>query len=360
MGLCQSVSGTGVKNMRTIRGVRVINKRVLVRVDFDVAMDKNNQITDGFRIAKSLPTIDYLIKNKAKVILMSHLGRPKAGLPKDRKKFGLEPVVKYIQKNYGLKIKFIDDCVGKSACQKINVLKNGEVALLENLRFYQGEEKNDLKFAKSLASLADIYVNDGFGASHRKHASYVGITKFIPSYAGLLLEKEVSILSKILKNPQKPAVAIIGGVKLETKLPLIKSLAEKYDYILIGGRIGLKIKPDNKKIILPADYRGKNKFDIGEKTIVIFKEIIKKAKTIVWNGPMGMFENKRFETGTKEIGIAIAKSKAFKVAGGGDTIAALDKYKLFNKMDFVSTGGGAMLEFLGGDKLPGIEALKNK
>lgn len=346
--------------MKTIRNAKVENKKVLVRVDFNVAMDKNGRIIDDFRIKESLPTIDYLIKNKAKIILMSHWGRPKTGLSKDRKRFGLEPVAKYIQKNYGLKIKFIDDCVGKSARQKINVLKNGEVALLENLRFYQGEEKNDLKFAKSLASSADIYVNDGFGVSHRKHASCVGITKFLPSYAGLLLEKEVLTLSKILKNPRKPAVAIIGGVKLETKLPLIKSLVKRYDHILIGGRIGLKIKPNDKKIILPADYQGKSKFDIGEKTIVIFKEIIKKAKTIVWNGPMGMFENKRFEKGTKEIGIAVVKSKAFKVAGGGDTIAALDKYRLFNKIDFISTGGGAMLEFLDGKKLPGIEALKNK
>lgn len=346
--------------MRMIRGVNVKNKKVLVRVDFDVAMDKNNQVIDGFRIAKSLPTINYLQTRGAIVILISHLGRPKTNSLEDRRKFGLEPVAKYIQKEYGLKIKFINDCIGNKVWSEIDALKSGEVALLENLRFYKQEEKNDLKFAKDLASLADIYVNEGFGASHRRHSSYVGITKFLPSYAGLLLEKEVLTLSKILNNPKKPAVAIIGGVKLETKLPLIKSLAKKNDYILVGGRIGLKLKPSSKKTILPIDYQGENKFDIGEKTIAIFKEIIKKAKTIVWSGPMGMFENKRFETGTKEIGIAVAKSKAFKVVGGGDTIAALDKYKLFSKMDFVSTGGGAMLEFLSGDKLPGIEALKNK
>lgn len=346
--------------MKSIRNVKIKNKTVLVRVDFDVAIDKNGRILDGFRIKESLPVINYLVKNKAKIILMSHLGRPNPNSKTDRKKFSLRPIARYIKDKFNVKIKFINDCAGDTVKKTIDNLKFGQVVLLENLRFHQEEEKNDLRFSEKLAELADIYINDAFGASHRAHASYVGVTKFLPSYAGFLLEKEIKILSKIIKNPQKPAVAIVGGVKLETKLPLIRLLAKKYDYVLVGGRIGLKLKTKNKKIILPIDYRYKNNYDIGDKTILCFKEIIKKARTIVWNGPVGMFEDERFGKGTKEIVQAVVNSKAFKVAGGGDTIAMLNKYRLFNKMDFVSTGGGAMLEFLSGKKLPGIEALKSK
>lgn len=344
--------------MHSIKNIDVKNKRVLVRVDFNVAMDKRNRIIDSFRIKESLPTIQYLRKKGAKVILMSHLGRPDPGSLNDRKKFSLKFIASYMKKKFKLNVIFIKDCVGDMVESQVEKMKNGDVALLENVRLYKEEENNGLEFSKKLSRLANIYVNDAFGASHRAHASHVGITKFLPSYPGFLLEKEIEILSRIIKNPPKPAVAIVGGVKLETKLPLIKSLAKKYDYILVGGKIGLELKTTNKKIILPIDYRDKNKYDIGDKTVVYFKEIIKKAKTIVWNGPMGMFEDKRFEKGTKEIGQAVANSKAFKVAGGGDTIAVLDTYRLFHAMDFVSTGGGAMLEFLSGKKLAGIEALK--
>lgn len=345
--------------MRSIKNINVKNKRVLVRVDFNVARDKNNRITDSFRIKESLPTIHYLMANGARVVLISHLGRPEANSAEDRKKLSLEPVAKYIRNNYSLKIDFVKDCVGGEVRQKVGALGNGEVVLLENLRFYSEEEKNDPKFSKQLADLADIYVNDAFGASHRKHASVVGITKFLPSCAGLLLEKEIVVLSKILKNPGKPAIAVIGGVKLETKLPLIQSLlkTKNYDYILIGGRLGLELFTKDKRLVVPTDYHGAEKFDIGDNTVEEFKKNISRASTIIWNGPMGMFENKKFEKGTRAVANAIANSSAFKVIGGGDTVAAVDKYKLFDKMDFVSTGGGAMLELLSGKKLVGIESL---
>lgn len=346
--------------MRSIRNINVRNKRVLVRVDFNVAVDKHNRITDGFRIRESLSTINYLRARGAKVILISHLGRPEGDSEGERKKFTLRPIAEYIKKNYHLKIKFLEDCVGDQVCQDIQKMKDGEVVLLENLRFYAEEEKNDKGFAKQLSRLADIYVNDAFGASHRKHASVVGITRFLPAYAGFLLEKEIKTLSKILKNPKKPAIAVVGGVKLETKLPLIDTLlkTKSYQFILLGGRLGLELSKKDKRIITPKDYRNMEKFDIGDTTISEFKTIISGAKTIIWNGPMGMFEERKFEKGTKIIASMIGAANAFKVVGGGDTIAALNKFKLLDKMNFVSTGGGAMLEFLSGKKLAGVEALR--
>lgn len=345
--------------MKTIKGVNVKNKKVLVRVDFDVAFDKKGRIADDLRIKTALPTIDYLIKNKAKVILMGHSGRPDPDFKNDRKKFSLSPIAKHIKNMCGLTVKFINDCVGEKVEKEVNKLKNGEVLLLENLRFYAGEKKNDLKFSRQLAGLGDLYVNNAFANSHRRHASMVGVTRFLPSYAGLTLVEEIKTLSRAIKKPKKPAVAIIGGAKIETKLSAIGFFNKKYNYVLIGGKIGLGVKRAGNNVILPLDYRGEEKFDIGDKTILKFEEIIKQAKTIVWNGPMGMFEDERYSKGTSKITEAVAGSKAFKIAGGGDTIAALNKYKLFNKMDFISTGGGSMLELLAGKKLPAVEALKN-
>lgn len=360
--------------MHSIKTVSVKNKTILVRVDFNVALDARNRITDSFRIKESLPTIEYLRKKGAKVILMSHLGRPQPDSLDHRKKFSLKFVARYVKNNFNLNAMFIEDCVGGKVESQVKRLKYGDVALLENLRFYKEEENNDLKFAEKLSRLADIYVNDAFGVSHRVHASVVGIVEFLPAYCGFLLEKEYKILSRLIHTPKKPAIAIIGGIKLETKLPLIQSLAKKYDYVLIGGRLGVELEKNpfgvyvsrsvsshkgEGEVLIPSDYQDSRKLDIGKGTIQKFSEIIHKAKTIVWSGPMGMFENKRFGKGTKEIGTIIAKSDAFKVAGGGDTIAALNKYKLFDTMDFVSTGGGAMLEFLSGKKLAGIETLES-
>lgn len=344
--------------MKLIKDAKVKGKKVIVRVDFNVSMDKRGKILDDFRIKESLATIDYLRKNKAKIILMSHLGRPHFQSLADKKRLSLEPIAKYLKRKFKTPIKYINQCVGVEVQNKVDLLKDSEILLLENLRFHAEEEKNDEEFSRQLASLADIYINDAFGASHREHASVVGITSFLPSYAGFLLEKEIKILSQAMKNPKRPAVAVLGGVKLETKLPLINSLANKYDWILVGGRLGLELSGNNKKIIIPVDYHGKDSYDIGNKTIAVFNEIIKKAKTIIWNGPMGMFEDKKFGKGTKSVGQLIARSKAFTIAGGGDTIAALTKYRLLKKMNFVSTGGGAMLELLSGQKLAGIEALK--
>lgn len=310
--------------MKTLKDFNVKNKRVLVRCDFNIPLDEKENIADDFRIKQTIPTIEYLLKNEAKVILMSHLANNKS----------LFVIEERLEKYLG----------------------SEEFTLLENLRFNKGEKENDDNFAKELAQLGDIYINDAFGVCHRKHASVVGVPKYLPSGAGFLLEKEIEVLSKVLKKPERPLVAIIGGNKIESKAKVIEQFLEKADYVLIGGRIAEQIKDKSNKLYIPVD--SKNGFDIGPKTIKIFSEIIKKARTILWAGPLGKFEDSVYEQGTKKVAKLIVKNnQAFKIAGGGDTIFALTKFGLRDKFDHISTGGGAMLQFLSGEELPGLKAL---
>lgn len=309
--------------MKTIRDFNVKSKRVLVRCDFNVPFSEKGEIDNDFRIRQTIPTINYLIEKQADVILMSHLEGGKS----------LDPVWKRVRKYVPGNIKFLD-----------------------NLRANKGEKENSDEFAQSLASMADIYVNDAFGVCHRNHASIVAITKYLPSGAGLLLEKEIKVLSKILENPERPLVAVIGGVKVESKARMINRFLHKADKILVSGKIAENIKVRSDRLVLPKDTIGS--FDIGPETIKNYKDIIKTAKTIIWAGPLGFFEKKPYDKGTKEIAKAICKNKkAFKVAGGGDTTAAIIGFKLERDFDHLSTGGGAMLAFLGGEKLPGLYAL---
>lgn len=342
--------------MKTIREIDLKEKRVLVRCDFNCPLDEKGNILEDWRIEATLPTIEYLIKNKARVILMSHLGRPEG---KKIKKFNLNVIQNRLFEYLDLSILKAPDCIGENIEKMTKELSNGEVLLLENLRFHKEEEENDKNFAKKLASLGDIFVQDAFGACHNVHASIVGIPNYLPACAGFLLKKEVENLTKILKNFKRPLVIILGGVKIETKLPVIKNFLTISDFILIGGKLSEEI--EKTKISHPKLYaakRVKDYEDLIKDDIDKFKEIISKAKTIFWNGPLGYFEKKEFEKGTKEIALTIAKSNAFKVAGGGETILAILKYNLKKKFNFISTGGGAMLNFLAGKKLPGIEAIK--
>jgi len=313
------------KNMaiNTIKDFNFKNKRVLLRVDFNVPMDESGKIEDDFRIQQTLPTIKYLLKKQARPVLCSHRSDGKS----------LAPAWKQLEKYMDI----------------------DRLVFLENLRLEKGEESNSASFAKKLSSLADVYINDAFGVCHRKHASVVGVPKYLPSGMGLLLEKEVKALSKVLENPKRPLVAIIGGAKIESKSAVIDNFLKVADSILIGGKIGFQLKKKSAKLHLPSDYI--NDYDIGSETIKEFKKIIAGAGTVVWAGPMGWFEKKGYEKGTREIAKAIIKSKAFSVVGGGDTLSALEKFKLRDKFDHVSTGGGAMLSFLAGDKLPGLESL---
>lgn len=382
------------------------NKKVIVRVDYNVPTDKDNKVTDETRILKSLKTIKFLIDNNAKVILISHKGRPKEKSKKD----SLEPVKEVLEKllkenniNYN-KVLFIDDCVGEKVKNEIDKMSNKDIAILENLRFYKEEEDNDEEFAKKLASLADIYVSDAFGAIHRAHASITGIAKFIPFYYGYLIKEEVDSLNYVLHAKEKPLVALIGGSKVSSKIDVLKSLINKVDILLIGGAMaytflkakGLDIGKSlvendrlvfvnelfsiaNQKgveIVLPCDHivvedvENYKKIiktsgieipenligvDIGPKTIKEFIKYLKKGKVIFWNGPVGIFENKDFAKGTMEIAKGIAKIKAFKVVGGGDSVAAVNQAKVEKGFSHISTGGGASLEYIEGKKLPGLE-----
>jgi 3-phosphoglycerate kinase len=368
------------------------NKTVLLRVNFDVPI-KNGKVVDDSRILAHLPTINFILKAGAKLILISHLGRPN-GIDK---KYSLEPVYLYLKKKFK-DLEFLKD---KFDFELRNKIRDKKFILLENLRFDPGEEKNDNNFAKFLASLADIYVDDAFPVCHRAHASVSAITKYVPSYAGLLLAKEIKNLSEVLTQPQKPFIVLMGGAKISTKLPVLKTLTQKADKILIGGALAndllkadgyevskslvedriIKMGASTKeKIILPTDlkikteqgvknvlkedlsqYKNFNILDIGLKTIEIFAKYLRSAKMIVWNGPMGLFEEKSFEQGTRELVKSIVSNKKAKIVfGGGETLASLkllgSNYKLPNNV-FVSTGGGAMLEFLSGKILPGIKPL---
>ncbi len=378
------------------------NKNAILRVDFNVPIDDKGNITNNKRIKAVLPTIKYLLKRKSKVILISHLGRPEGKIVE---KLKLENISKELSKLLKKKIYYLTDCIGDEIKNKIDLIDYDNIILLENLRFYKEEELNDNDFAKQLANLGDFYVNDAFAVSHRAHASVDAITRFLPSCAGFLLEKEIASLSKLLENPKKPFVAIIGGVKVSDKIKVINNLLKKVDALLIGGamtftfykssgiNIGKSLVENNKlalaknliknssnKIILPTDIViAKNKdskqiktvnykkipnnmvgFDIGKESINFYKFILKDAKTVFWNGPLGLFEVKSFSKSTFEIAKFLAdKKNTFTIIGGGDSVAAIEKLRLENKFSHVSTGGGAALEFLEGKKLPGIKALEN-
>ncbi len=387
--------------MKTIKDFDVKNKRVLVRCDFNVPLNEKGEIEDDFRIKQTIPTIEYLVKKGAKVILMSHLGRPEGKVVESLR---LTSVQKKLAEYLDAPVVKAPDCIGKKIEKQTIEMKEGEILLLENLRFHREEKKNYGNFAKEISKLADIYVNDAFGVSHRSQASIVGVPEYLPSAAGFLLEKEVKILSRVIKDPWRPLVAIIGGVKIESKIKVIKQFLEKADHLLIGGKIGNtiltakgicvgmplpskeamkeieKFKLTSTKLHLPVDAvaspdetgqfytresapakirKDEKLLDIGPETIKIFSKIIKDAKMIVWSGPLGLFEEPLFEKGTKAIAEEIARNhRAFKIVGGGETVSALSQFGLREKFDHISTGGGAMLSFLSGEELPGLKVLE--
>jgi phosphoglycerate kinase len=349
-------------NLKKIQEAEVNDKKVILRVGFDVLVE-GGHIQEEFKITTVKKTLDYLIGEGAKVALMTWLGRP--GGKKDPK-FSLDRIRDDVERILGYSIKFIPDCVGEEVIATMNNLKDKEVALLENVRFYKEEgdeagEGYDDDFAKKLTEGFDVFVNDAFSQAHRNQASVAGIPKFIPSFAGFLMQREVEILEKIKSSPEHPAVAVIGGAKIETKLPIIRNFEKVYDYILVGGKIANEAVEQNlefsDRVVLPVDFAGE-KLDIGPETAKKFAEILASAKTIVWNGPMGKFEEEPYDQGTQKILDAIIASGAYVVAGGGETIQVLEEKNLLNKISFVSTGGGAMLEYLGGKTLPGLKALE--
>jgi len=350
--------------MKTLEDFNYNGKRVLVRCDFNVPLGEGSVVLDDFRIRKTIPTIEYLLKKNAKVILMSHLGRPDGQIAESLR---LTPIQDKLTEYLDVSITKAKDCIGKEVEEWVNRMAPGEVLLLENLRFHKGEEENNPDFAASLAKLGDIYINDAFGASHRAHASIVGIPKILPSGIGLLFKKEIEVLENLLGNPPKPLIGIIGGIKVESKSKVIDRISEKADWILVGNRIQEEIEKKNitfkyrEKIIMPVDGlgEGENIYDIGPKTIDLFKEKISSAKAIFWSGPLGMIENEAYQRGSREIAKAIIESGAFSVAGGGETAEFIHSIGLEDNFSHISTGGGAMLEFLSGDKLPGLEILEN-
>jgi phosphoglycerate kinase len=353
--------------MKYLKDVDFKNKRVLLRTDYNVPL-KNGQILDDFRIRESLPTIEHILKQgKSKIVIISHLGRPEG---KPDPQYSLAPVAKKLGELLGKEIVFIKEILSKEGDEVIQSLEGGQVALAENLRFWPQEEAGDSprsggageKFAIDLCHHFGVFVNDAFSASHRAHASISQIPRFKPSCAGLLMQKEIKELSKALKPSKRPAIAIIGGAKIETKMPVIENMAQNFDAVLVGGKIAVEAQEQKLKfsenVIFPEDYAGVT-LDIGPKTAEKYDMAISSASFLVWNGPMGKFEDEKYATGSKTVLDAICKSDAWKIAGGGETVEFIDKYKKADKFDFISSGGGAMLEFLAGEKLPGIEALEN-
>ena len=353
--------------MKTIREIDVFDKRILVRCDFNVSLDNKGNILESFRIKDTIPTINYLLKNKAKIILMSHLDDPggmvieKLRLTKIGEK--LKNYLSAFSSGRPIPIIKADDCVGEIVKSLSQKLKPREILLLENLRFHPEEEENNDVFARELAKLGDLYVNDAFGVCHRSHASVVGVPKYLPKAIGFLLEKELKILTELMENPQKPLIAIIGGKKIETKIKLINRIAARADFLLINGLVKKELQEKNikleypQKIVAPLDSCAAN-LDIGPQTIRLFREKILQAKTVFWNGPLGKFEEEEFSKGTKSIAEAIIESKAFSIVGGGETVEAINKFGLGDQFNHLSTGGGAMLAFLAGEMLPGLEALR--
>ena len=393
-------------NKKTVKDIDLKGKKVLVRCDFNVPMDENQNITDNTRIVAAIPTIKYLLENNCAIILCSHLGRPKGEF---KPEFSLKPVTKELANLLGKEVIMAKDVIGEDAKAKATKLEQGQILLLENVRFHKEETDNDSVFAKELASMAEIYVSDAFGSTHRAHASTAGVAEFLPAVSGFLIEKELQFLGNAISNPERPFVAILGGAKVSDKIGVIDSLLEKVDTLIIGGgmaytffkaqgyevgdsiceldkldlakdlmkkaeekgvklmlpvdtKIGKEFKPDTEsKIVawteIPQGWEG---FDIGEETIKQYIEELKKAKTIVWNGPLGLFEFDQFAVGTNSIAKALAEINATTIIGGGDSSAAVKKIGLEDKMTHISTGGGASLEFLEGKALPGIECLLNK
>lgn len=391
---------------KTVKDIDLRGKKVFVRCDFNVPMDESQNITDNRRIVAALPTIKYLIEQNCKIILSSHLGRPKGEF---KPEFSLSPVAKELSKLLGQEVLMAKDVIGESAKTLAANLQEGQVMLLENVRFHREETDNDPEFAKELASMAEVFVNDAFGTAHRAHASTEGISHYLPSVSGFLIEKELKFLGDALNNPERPFVAILGGAKVSDKIGVIDSLLEKVDTLMIGGGMAYtffkaqgyevgnslcepdkcdlalslmnKAKEKGVKFLLPVDTKigkefkpdtesktvawteipeGWEGFDIGEKTIEMFKDELKSAKTVVWNGPLGLFEFDQFAIGTNAIAHALAELDATTIIGGGDSAAAVEKAGLADKMTHISTGGGASLEFLEGKKLPGIECLQDK
>lgn len=393
-------------NKKTVRDIELKGKKVLVRCDFNVPMDENQNITDNTRIVAALPTIKYLLENECSIILCSHLGRPKGEF---KPEFSLKPVAKELQKLLGKEVIMANDVIGEDAKVKAKALQNGQIMLLENVRFHKEETDNDSGFSKQLADMAEIYVNDAFGAAHRAHSSTAGVAEFLPAVSGFLMEKELKFLGNAIANPERPFVAILGGAKVSDKIGVIDSLLEKVNTLIIGGgmaytffkaqgyevgnsicefdkldlAINLMKKAEEKgvKLILPIDtkvgkeYKADTEsktvkfneiptdwegFDIGEETIKQFIEELKNAKTVVWNGPLGLFEFEQFAKGTNAIAKALSQIDCTTIIGGGDSAAAVKKAGLEDKMTHISTGGGASLEFLEGKALPGVECLLDK
>jgi len=397
------------KTIEDLKEKQLEGKKVLVRVDFNVPLNEELEITDDTRIVAALPTIKYLISHHTKVILMSHLGRPKG---KVVEKLRLDPVAKRLSKLLLQEVRKANDCIGEEVEKIVSNMQDSEVVLLENLRFHPEEEKNDYEFSKKLANLADIFINDAFGTAHRAHSSTVGVAKILPSCAGFLMSKEIEVLSNLMENPERPFVVLLGGAKISGKIDIVQNLLDIADKILIAGgmsytclaaqgyavgnslleeydleivrkmlkraeelgnRILLpidlviarkEVSEDAKSIMVGIDSIPKDGIgvDLGEKSLAMFEEAIKKARTVFWNGPVGVFEIDKFAKGTNRIARALAdiNGKAITVIGGGDSIAAIDKAGFTKKITHISTGGGASLEFLGGKKLPGIEVLPNR
>jgi len=396
------------KTIEDLKDNQLEGKKVLVRVDFNVPLNEELEITDDTRIKAALPTIEYLISHHAKVILMSHLGRPKG---KVVEKLRLDPIARRLSGLLEQDVKKVNDCIGEEVEKVVSNMQKGEVVLLENLRFHPEEEKNDYEFSKKLANLADIFINDAFGTAHRAHASTVGMAELLPSYAGFLMAREIKVLSNLMENPERPFVVVLGGAKISGKIEIVQNLLSIADRILIAGGMSYtclaalgyevgnslleeydleivkkmlkKAEEKDNKILLPVDLvitkevseKAESKLfeidnipkdgigvDLGEKSLVKFEKEIKKAKTVFWNGPVGVFEIEKYAKGTNRIAKILAdmQEKAVTIIGGGDSIAAIDKAGLTEKMTHISTGGGASLEFLGGKKLPGIEVLPEK
>ena len=393
-------------NKKTVKDIDLKGKKVFVRCDFNVPMDEERNITDNTRIVAALPTIKYLLEQNCKIILASHLGRPKGEV---KPEYSLAPVAKELSKLLNKEIIMAKDVIGPDAMEKAKNLKEGEILLLENVRFHREETDNDPEFSKKLASMAEVFVNDAFGTAHRAHSSKTGIASYLPAVSGFLIEKELKFLGDALNNPERPFVAILGGAKVSDKIGVIDSLLEKVDTLIIGGgmaytffkaqgyevgnslceldkldlarelmekaktkgvklmlpvdtKVGKEFKVDTesktvKYTEIPADWEG---FDIGDETIKMFSDEIRKAKTVVWNGPLGLFEFPQFAIGTNAIAKVLSEIDATTIIGGGDSAAAVEKAGLADKMTHISTGGGASLEFLEGKKLPGIEALLDK
>ena len=390
---------------QTIKDIELDGKRVFCRVDFNVPME-NGEVTDDTRIRAAIPTIEFMVEQGAKVILASHLGRPKGEVNEEMR---LTAAGTRLAELLGKNVKKLDSSIGEEVEQAVSDMNNGDIILLENVRFHAGEEKNDSELAKKFAELADVFVNDAFGAAHRAHASTAGIAEYIPAVSGFLIEKELEVLGKALSNPERPFTAIIGGAKVKDKIGVIDNLLDNVDHLLIGGGLSYtftkaqgyetgnslveedkielaqsfiqKAKEKNVKLHLPIDAVVADSFsetanvktvkideipdgwmglDIGPETAELYADVINNSKLIIWNGPMGVFEMEPFAAGTKKVALAMAETKAYTVIGGGDSAAAVEKFNVADKMDHVSTGGGASLEFMEGKDLPGVTALNDK